>query len=227
MTPIVSDLRFAARTLLRSPAYTFAGLTTLMLGIGFTTAVFSVVNGVLLSPLPFAEPEQLLRIWERDIAGEDEPFVAWRTFTDWRDGAQSFDAMVAHGPGRQTTVLVNGEPLYLGASGVSEGFLSTLGVTPILGRDFIHEEHQRGADAAVVVSHEFWRSHLGGSPELAGFQLRVRNHSARIIGVLPATFDYPADVGVWYPLELNNQSESRTAHSLQVVGRLDVNASPS
>lgn len=220
MRALLSDVRLAIRTLRRSPSYTIAGLITLILGIGAITAVFSVVHGILLSPLPFAEPDRLVRVWERNRTGEDIPRVAWKNFSDWRASASSFDALVAHSPAKQTTILLDGEPVHVGVSGVSERFLQMFGTFPVLGRDFLPEEHQLGGDPAVVASHAFWRSQLGGAPDISGFRVTIGDHVARIVGVLPPEFRYPPGGDVLYPLEWSRQSDSRTSHNLEVVGRL-------
>ena len=220
MNTLLRDVRFAIRTLRRSPGYTLAALLTLVLGLGANTAVFSVVSGIVLAPLPFTEPASLVRVWEESGSG-GRMNSAWRNFVDWRERARSFDALAAHSGGvESTTVLTAGGPLRVGLSSVSDGFFGTLGVTPVVGRPLLPEEHRLGADPAVVVSDGFWRTHLGGDADLSSHRVTVGTFDARVVGVMPPGFEYPGDIDVWYPLELNAQSESRTAHNFAVIGRL-------
>jgi predicted permease len=174
---------------------------------------------VLLRPLPYPEPDELVRIWEVSTRGRAMN-AAWRNFVDWRETTTSFDGLVAHGSGSVSTVLGTGRPLRVGVTAVSEGFFRTIGVEPAKGRAFLPEEHRLGADAAVVVSDGFWRAYLGGDPDLASKRLSVSGFDVRIVGVMPPAFDYPGDIDIWYPTELNEQTDSRTAHNYAVLGRL-------
>jgi len=225
MRDLAHDLRFAVRTLRKNRGYALVALVTLMLGIGANTAIFSLVHSVLLHPLPYPEPERLVRVWELAEEG-GRMQSAWRNFVDWRARSESFTGLVAHARGGTSTVLGTGAPVRVGVAQVSEGFLRTLGVVPAMGRDFVAEEHRRGADPAVLVSDAFWRTYLGADPELSAHRLEVAGHDARLVGVAPAGFEYPAGVDVWVPLELDEQSPSRTSHNWVVVGRLreDVDA---
>lgn len=213
------DLRIALRTLARSPGYTTVALITLVLGIGATTSVFSIVNGVLLSPLGFAEEEQLVRLWEVNGRGGTMQ-SAWRNFLDWRTESRSFVGLAAHTSGAESTVLGSGEPLRRGVAGVSEGFFRTLRAEPVLGRTFAADEQRKGAAPMVVVSEAFWRAQLGADPNISTRTLTVAGFQARIVGVMKAGFDYPGNVDVWYPLELAEDNQSRTSHNYEVVGRL-------
>ena len=219
MHGLAQDLRFALRSVRRSPGYTAVALITLALGIGAVTAIFSVVHGVLLKPLPFPESDQLVSVSELNSHGRAMQ-NAWRNFADWRERAESFDGLVAHGSGRVSTVLGTGSPLRVGVSAVSAGFFATIGVTPARGRAFLPDEHRLGADPAVVVSDAFWRTHLGSDPDLQGRRLIVSGLDVRVVGVMPPGFDYPGDIDIWYPLELREQNESRTSHNFDVLGRL-------
>jgi predicted permease len=216
---MLHDLRFAIRTLRRSPGYTLAALLTLMLGIGANAAVFSVAHGILLAPLPFAEPDRLVRAQEENAAGRTMA-AAWRNFIDWRERARSFAGLIAHSPGGVGTVLADGVPARVGTVAVSRGFLPVMGALPQEGRGFLDEEHVPGAAPAVLVSDAFWRTHLGATSDLASRRLVVSGVDAQIVGVMPVGFDYPGDTDVWYPLELVQEGDSRTAHNYIVIGRL-------
>ncbi len=191
----MKDLRFAFRALARSPGYTIVALTTLVLGIAANAIVFSLVKGVLLTPLDFPESDRLVRIREVSGAG-GQMQVAWQNFKDWHDAATVFDGFVIHTPGGEGTVLGTGQPLRVGISAVSEGFFATLRVPPEVGRTFSADEHRRGASPAVVVSDAFWRTHLGARPDFAEQSLTMAGYTARVVGVMPRGFDYPGKVDI-------------------------------
>ncbi|HUG40090.1 MAG TPA: ABC transporter permease [Longimicrobiales bacterium] len=223
MRKTLDDLKFSVRALRRSPGYVAVALVTLALGIGANTAIFSVVRGVLLRPLPFPEPTELVRVQEVNSKGWTMQ-VAWRNFEDYR-GARSLESAAAFGVGT-ATVLGAGEPLRVPVAWVSADFFRTLGVSAAVGRAPIPEEHARGAVAAVVVSDGFWRSHLGAAPDLSGRALGVGGHQAQVVGVMPPGFGFPGDADVWVPLELTEQSRSRTAHNWSMVARLADGVTP-
>jgi len=219
LSALAQDFRFAFRVLRKNPGYTLVALLTLALGIGANTAIFSLVHGVLLRPLPYPEPDRLVRVFEVNERG-GRLASAWPNFADWRERSSGFASLTAHTRGGESTVLGTGTPLRVGTAGVSEAFLRTLGVTPALGRDFVADEHREGADPAVIVSHRFWRSYLGSDPQIADRRLEVAGVDARIVGVASPDFDYPSGIDVWYPIELTPQGTSRTAHNYVIVGRL-------
>jgi len=214
-----TDLKFALRTLRKSPAYTGLALVTLALGIGATTAIFSLVNGVLLRPLPYPEPDELVRIWERNDEGRAMN-GAWPNVMDWRETAGSVEEIVAVADMGTATVLGIGEPVRVGVAAVSEGFFRALGVAPVRGRAFLPEEHRAGVAPVAVVSESFWRTYLGAEPDLSALALNVSGFDVTVVGVAPAGLDYPGDVDLWYPAELREPSPSRTAHNFIVLGRL-------
>ncbi len=212
------DLRFALRTLRRSPGFTAVAILTLALGIGANTAIFSIVNGVMLRPLPYPEPERLVRVWEHnDSFGRLQ--AAWPNFVDWRAQNESFEVITAYS-GWTDTVLGGAEPLRAGISPVSAGFFRVLRTEPTVGRSFSDAEHAEGADPVVLVSHSFWQDQLGGTAEIGDAELFVAGFPVTVVGVLPAGFDFPAGTDVWYPAELQKQGDSRTAHNWRIVGRL-------
>ncbi len=213
------DLRFALRSLRRNPVYTGLALVTLVLGIGANAAVFSIVNGVLLSPLDLPDPGRLVRVSEVNGGGH-EMHAAWPNFEDWRRSADDFTSMTAFTDGGSTTVLGTSEPLRASVTGVSDGFFRTIAVAPRLGRPLLPSDHHLGAAPVAVVSDGFWRDHLGADPDLAAHPLTVSGFRVQVVGVMPKGFDFPADADIWYPLELNELGTSRTSHNFVVVGRL-------
>ncbi|MGH7445638.1 MAG: ABC transporter permease [Longimicrobiales bacterium] len=211
----MDDIRYAVRTLLRSPGYTLIALLTLVLGLGANTAVFSLVNGVLLAPLPYPDPADLVVVREVNGRGS-EMDAAWKNFTDWRSRTDAFTNLVAYSAG-EATVLGAAQPVRVGVAAVSDGFFEALGVVPVRGRPLQPQDHRFGAPPALVVSHKFWEAQLARSDDAL---LSVAGHDAQVVGVMPPGRDFPDDVDVWYPVELERLGDSRTSHNFDVLGRL-------
>jgi putative ABC transport system permease protein len=214
---VMQDLRYAVRTLVANPGFTLVALLTLALGIGANTAIFSVVDGVLLRPLPYDDPEELMYIQERNTRGGPMA-VAWANFVDWQDMNRSFEAVAAYFSGR-ATVLGGPEPVREVLGRVTRDFWRVFPVTPVAGRLTAADEHVEGAAPAVVVSEVFARNVLG-STDVVGRVVEVAGISAEIVGVVPAAFDFPDGARVWAPAELTPQSTARSSHNWWVVGRL-------
>jgi predicted permease len=219
MDALRHDLRFALRSFLRNPGFFAVTVLTLALGIGATTAIFSVVYGVLLRPLPYPDADRIVRVWQVDKDG-NRLDVSDPNFTDWETQSRSFAALAqVQGP---SPVSVSGdvEPVRVSAAIVSRDFFRVLGVQPLAGRVFAPEERQRGAAATVLVSHRFWQQQLSGSPDFAGKTLIYNGRVHRVIGVLPPSLDFPAGADLFTPRELHERLPSRTAHNWVVIGRL-------
>src|ERR1700722_20542117 len=188
MGSLLQDFRYGIRILFKSPAYTAIVVGTLALGIGASTALFSVVNGVLLNPLPYPHPSQLVALYEKN-AGMTEAPISYLNFLDWQTGSKHFASMALYrhqdydltGSGRAE--LVNGLM-------VSAGFLTTLGVHPALGRDFNKNDDQLGAQPVVLLSDGFWHRHFGGDPAIPGKSLEMEGTAYTIAGVLPPEFKF-------------------------------------
>jgi putative ABC transport system permease protein len=211
------DARSAWRNVAGRPAFAALAIVTLALGIGANTAAFSVLHGVVLSRLPYSEPERLVRIAEVRPDGGTMA-LAGANFEDWEERARGFEALAAYGAWR-TTVLGGARPALVETASVSEGFFDTMGVAPAIGRRTLPEEHREGADPAAVVSRRFWRGALGGG-SLDGVTLDVAGFDVRVVGVMPAGFDFPEGTDLWYPLELHEPNTSRTSHNFDGVARL-------
>ncbi|MEZ5293719.1 MAG: ABC transporter permease [Vicinamibacterales bacterium] len=213
-----ADLRTAVRSLLRTPSFTAAAGLLLALGVGCTIAVFSVVDGVLLKALPYPDPDRIVTVWEA-TARSRTVGVSAPNFRDWREAASSFSALAAWSGGR-TTVIGGQEPVVTGVYAVTRQFFTVFRAEPTLGRPFTPEESALHGPPAVVVSHGFWTRVLGGRTDLGALSLEVDGQRAPVVGVMPEGFAYPAGADVWFPLESQADTSSRTAHNYRVVARL-------
>jgi predicted permease len=217
------DLRYGARMLLKKPGFTLIAVLTLSLGIGANTAIFSVVNAVLLRPLPFADSERLVTIAEThpEIARLQ---VATPDFQDWRRQAQSFTEMAAYSLKSlgQPVLTEAGEPEQLQSVCVTPNLFPMLGVSPALGRNFLPEENQAGRDRVALVSNALWRHRFGSNSNLVGRYIRLDGESYTVIGVMPEGAQFPFDTDVWLPLSQLGTDfiTNRVRHPLDVVARL-------
>lgn len=217
------DLRYGARTLGKSPGFVIVSVLSMALGIGATSAFFSVLHGVLWAPLPYPEPERLMTLAEVSDRGKILR-VSHANFSDWRAYSRSFESMALYSDWDSLTTILGGTaPTRSLAVSVSQDFFPTFGVEPLLGRSFTPEESRFGADPTVVVSHSFWQRHLGGGA-LEGKTLRFDGRNYRVVGVMPADFGFPEGAELWLPQELNKPSSSRTVHNWRVVARLSPDA---
>ena len=227
METIRQDLKFAARSLLKRPAFSLMAIVTLALGIGANTAIFSIVNALLLRPLPFDEPHRLAVLFERDVMGNEQRMsVAPGNFLDWQQGATSIEHMTAH---TMRTVAVTREAAGAESERVamcqcSGNVFAMLRVSPVVGRAFRPDEDRFGAARAVVIGFDLWQRQFGGSPNVVGQSIRIDNEPYEVIGVAPRGFMYPnRGVQVWLPLltTLPPQQQIRhDLHYLRVVGRV-------
>jgi putative ABC transport system permease protein len=214
-----SELRLAARRLVREPAFTLIVVATLAIGIGAATTIFSVVYGVLLQPLPYRDADRVVTLWQwNQPKGIDEaPSPA--NFLDWRDASRTLDLAAAEPFGVDLTG--SGDPIALDTWRVSERFFDVLGVAPALGRVFLPEEHRTGRNYVALLSDRLWRTRFGGDPGIVGRTITLDGKSVVVAGVLPARLDYPADKDIWVPrvfVERDRQARAQTYY--QVIGRL-------
>jgi putative ABC transport system permease protein len=224
MHRIGQDVRYGARLLWKSPAFSVIALAALALGIGATTAIFSVVDAVLLQPLPFREAERLLVIWEKDPAqNRYKLFVSPVNFLEWQKRSHAVEQMAAFEHAHiNLTGGPNGhiDPEELKIERVTATMLPLLGVQPVLGRGFLPEEDAPGRTNVALLSHSLWQRRFGGDPVIAGKTIRLRDQPYTVAGVLPAGFSLmEAGVDVLVPLGLN-ANESRRNGSLNVIARL-------
>lgn len=214
----LQDLRFGTRMLARYPGFTVLAVLTLAVGIGGVTLIFTLVNGVLLRPLPYPHPEQLVMLQELSEKGS-RLTVSYPNLVDWRERSRSFQSMTGGYPVYTPTVRGLGDPFQVRSMGVAQGFFRTVGVLPVLGRPIADEENRPGGPGVAVVSHEFWETRLGSNRHLEDLTFQLGSSVAQVVGVMPAGFHFLADVDVWVPFE-NNPVNIRNAHNHWVVGRL-------
>ena len=225
----LQDLKFATRALSRRPALAVTVVLTLALGIGANGALFSVVDALLLRPLPFEEPERLVHLWETDAQrnsrGDHRASIAFQNFRDWQDQAEGFEGIAAY-TRSELTLRTGAEALRIEGRRVSANFFSLLGVDPRLGRGFEGEEDLHGGEPVVILSEDLWRRQFGGEEGVLGraVDLEFSRGSAgsyTVVGVMPAGFAFPdAEAALWLPLQLDPERVSRGDHMLDSFGRL-------
>jgi putative ABC transport system permease protein len=217
---MVPDLRFAFRQLRKSPGFAFVAVLTLALGIGANTAIFTVFDAVLLKPLPFVRPEQLVRIYNTSPQLDRAP-VAPANFLDWQQQNRVFQQLAAYS-GNDYTLLGRDVPERLLGARVSAGFFGLFGVEPSLGRTFRDEEDVDGRNQVVILNHAFWETHFGGRRDIVGQTLTLNDKSFTIIGVMPAGFTYPsAEIEFWTPMAFSPAEKVvRDTNYLSVIARL-------
>jgi putative ABC transport system permease protein len=221
VSDVLQDVRYAFRLLVRQPGFTFITVAVLALGIGATTAIFSVVDAVLLRPLTYAHADRLVslsNLWKRDGGGV-RGTVSAPDFHDWHDQASSFDGMAAYFGG-QTSVTIGAAADYVSVIRVTPEFFSVLSARAELGRLLSESEQQTGGALAVVVSHAFWQSRLGGKPDAIGRTLKFNQRVYAVVGVLAPSFRFPANADVWAPWWVVPETPSRSAHNYRAIGRL-------
>jgi putative ABC transport system permease protein len=218
MTSLLLDLRHAARVLVKNSTATLVAVFTLALAIGATTAIFTVVYGVLLRPLPYPASDRLMAVWEVNHRGSYSA-LADPNFNDFRDRNRSFIAMAKFRGGIRS-VTAMGEPTRTVMAMVSRDFFKVIGTEPSIGRTFSVDEAQVGGAPVVVVSHGYWMRSLGSSASLSTLHLRIEGRDYSVVGVMPPGFQFPAKVDLWTPAEVIPARTSRTAHNWQAIGRL-------
>ena len=218
MNGLFQDLRYALRQLRQRPGFTALVVLTLALAIGAVTAIFSVVYGVLLRPLPYADPDRIMAMFEVTPQGTWNR-LADPNFDDFRDQSHSFQAMAKYNV-YIASVSGAAEPTRSMVAHVSSDFFKVFRVQPIVGRDFTAEDSRQGAAPTVLVSHGYWKQYLGSSLNLSQLHLKIDNAPFSVIGVLPEGFQYPTETSMWVPSDLNGENPSRNSHNYDGVGRL-------
>ena len=218
---LLQDIRYGVRTFLKSPGFTLVAVLALAIGIGTNTAIFSVVNGVLLRPLPFPEPERLVyfesikpdrAIWDGHISVPD--------YVDWRNQTDAFESIT---PIFAANIIVTGdeaEPEFPAFSAVPVSFFQTMGVNPFMGRAFVKEDLLPGTEPVAILSHGLWQRRFGSNPNILGHPITLGGTRCTIIGVMPPGFDYyPSKIQIWVPLYMS-RNDRRDNRPYKVIGRL-------
>lgn len=222
MNSFMSDMKYGWRMLIKNPGFTAVAVLSLALGIGANTAMFSVVNAVLLRALPFPEPDRLVMIWEdASFAGFPRNTPAPANYADWKSQNQTFDEVAAI-DGRGFDLTGDGEPQRVEAYGVTANFFSTLGVEPLLGRTVLADDDRPEANKVAVLSYRLWQSRYGGERGIIGREILLNGEKYAVVGIMPASFQFMESyVGLWVPAAYTpRQLSRRGSHYLNVIGRI-------
>jgi predicted permease len=220
----LQDLKHAFRALRKNPAYSLAGILVLALGIGPNTAIFSVVNTVLLRPLPYPEPDRIMQLWhvppQKSFPGMTMFSVSPANYLDWQAENKSFDAIAAYGF-RSFAVAAKDRPEEIQAAAVAPDFFSILGIHAYMGRTFRAEECQPGNDHVVILSYNLWKDRFGSDSSIVGHEIRLDGQSYTVAGIMPHKFAFPGWAQLWVPLAwTDTQRAVRGNHNYLVIGKL-------
>jgi putative ABC transport system permease protein len=218
MGGLANDLRYAMRRLRKNPGVTSVAIITLALGIGATTAIFSVVYGALLRPLPYSDPNRIMAIFEVTTRGTWSR-LADPNFDDFRDQNHSFQEMAKYSA-YIAPVSGKSQPSRSMVAHISPDFFTVFRVHPIIGRDLTTADAKKGAAPVAVISYGYWKQYLGSSPDLSQLHLKIDNADFSVIGVLPQAFQFPPDTDLWVAADKDGENPSRTSHNYDAVGRL-------
>jgi putative ABC transport system permease protein len=219
MNTFLQDLRYGARILLKQPGFTLVAVITLALGIGANTAIFSLVNSILLRPLPFRDPDRVVRMMQASpTLGLTSWGVSQADFAAYREQNRSFESVALYN-NSATNLTGNGEPERLAIANVTSDFFKVFGVSPLLGRTFVEGEDTPGKNAVCVISYAFWQRRFGANPSIVGQMLNLNEKPTQIVGVMPANYKFPrVETDLWVPLALNPRRFA--PYGFYVVGRL-------
>jgi putative ABC transport system permease protein len=225
MQTFLQDVRYGLRMLTKKPVFTIIGVVTLALGIGANTAIFSVVNAVLLRPLPYVEADRLVMPWGTRTDPQERTNVSYPDFVDWQAQTQTLEHIVAYNSAGALLREGDGDPQAISGAAVSADLFQLLKVTPVVGRSFTRAEDQSNAAPVVVLGYELWQKRFNADPKIAGKQIRLGSTSATVLGVMPADFRFPATATkteFLRPLAstLGDRTQRRSSYSLRVVARL-------
>ena len=220
MASFLQDLRYALRLLLKAPGFTVVAVLTLALGIGANTAIFSLIYAVLLRPLPYEKPGQLVRLYETEAAPGNYPFTG-PDFLDWKSQNHTFQDMTIFKWTHAMNLSGGGEPLHVLGTPTEANFFSLLGARPLLGRTWAPDEDEPGRDHVVILSYGLWQGHFGGDPKILSAAIELNGEKYNVVGVMPAGFHYPSRAQLWIPIDMDSKSLGhRGSHSFIALGRL-------
>ncbi|MET0626077.1 MAG: ABC transporter permease [Pyrinomonadaceae bacterium] len=223
------DLRYGVRTLVKSPAFTTVAVLSLALGIGANTAIFSVVNGILLRPLPYPESERLAAVWhtppQASFPGMTRFSVSPGNYLDWKEQGRAFEQMAIY-QYAGLSLSNGGDPVPVTGAAVSSDFFSVLRTQVEKGRAFSPDEEQPGREQVVVLGHGLWQRAFGANPNLIGQTVNLNSRSFTVVGIMPAGFEFPAEAELWVPLAWDAaERQTRAIHDYLVIARLKPDAS--
>ncbi|MGC1644211.1 MAG: ABC transporter permease [Candidatus Sulfotelmatobacter sp.] len=218
MRGLWQDFRYAARGFAKNPGVTSIMVFTLALAIGAATAIFSVVYGVLLRPLPYAGADRIMAISEVNSYGRPSR-LADPNFDDFRDQSHSFRSIAKYSA-YPVSISGTSQPTRTTVAAVTPEFLTVFGVEPMMGRDLLATDDKKGAEPVALVSYGYWRQSLGSAQDLSRAHLKMNNAVYSVIGVLPPGFRFPEDTDVWFAADAEGENPSRTSHNYDGVGRL-------
>jgi putative ABC transport system permease protein len=220
MDTLIQDVRYGLRGLRRSPGFAVVAVLTLALGIGANTAIFSIIYAVLLRPLPYQQPGQLVRLYETEAAPGNYPFTGL-DFLDWKSQNHSFQDMTLISWTHSMNLSGKGEPDHVLGTPTEANFFSLLGARPLLGRTWVSGEDEPGHDHEVILSYGLWQVHFGGDAQIVGQDIELNDEKYNVVGVMPAGFNFPSQAQLWTPMDMDTKSLSpRGTHQYQAFGRL-------
>jgi putative ABC transport system permease protein len=221
MNTLLQDIRYGLRILLKHKGFTAVAIIALGLGIGANTAIFSLVNGVLLRPLSYPNPEQIVYFeGQNPRSGITDSNVSFPDYLDWSK-LDAFSHLATYYTASATFSAPNSEPERVPRAGVSSSFFSVLGVQPAIGRAFLAEEDQAKKENVAILSEGLWKRRFGADPKIIGTQVVINSLPRTVVGVMPAGFDFPEGTQVWWSLPIDPQEEPRDNRSFSVIGRLN------
>src|SRR5882724_2881497 len=224
METILQDLRYGIRTLLKNPGFTAIAVIALALGIGANTAIFSVVNAVVLRPLPYPNTDRLVMVYETGMQSKkDHSDVSFPNFSDWSQQSKNFEQLAAFSS-TIVDVTGDGEPAKVWASLVSHNFFETIGISPTVGRAFRQEDDVPKGPWLGIISNRLWLSRYGGDQNIVGKTITIAGTAVTVVGVMVPKFQFPDDkVDIWLPMQplsSPRQLRNRAVHTMYVLGRL-------
>jgi len=223
------DVRLGVRTLVHSPIFTIVTVLSLALGIGANTAIFSVVNGLLLRPLPYPEAEQIVHVWhtppQQSFPGLDRFSVSPANYLDWKAQSTVFEQIAVY-TDTSLSLSTSNDPLPLIGGVVSSDFFSVLRSSAMQGRTFTPDDEQPRHDQVVVISHKLWQRAFGANPNIIGQALTLNSRSFTVVGIMPPGFEFPREAELWVPLAWDDKErQTRSIHDYLVLARLKKNVS--
>jgi putative ABC transport system permease protein len=222
MEGVVRDLRYAVRMFFKNPGFTAVAIIALALGIGANTAIFSLVNGVLLRPLQFPEAERIVYLEGKNpAAGITDSNISFQDFTDWSQQTDLFASTAAYWTASANLGADGAEPERVPRAGVTTGFFNVLGVQPFLGRAFLPEGDKPGTITSAIISHGLWKRRFGSDPAIVGKQVQISSRPITVLGVMPPGFEYPEQTQVWVTSAVNLSEEPRDNRAWSAIARLN------